>query len=96
MNQQLIQTVLKLFKINKGIRHDLRDELFLNLIESSYTDLEKMGMSLTEATAQDIQLVLEYANWYYDNRSGNVGLPRNLQFKIHNRVVEKVVLDAKS
>ena len=72
-----------------GITHNLRDTLFINLIESSSSELVKMGIDFSKETVEDIQLVVDYSSWMYRKRQEDVGLPRNLQFKIHNRVIQK-------
>ncbi|MEK4495097.1 hypothetical protein [Ureibacillus sp. FSL W8-0352] len=90
MSEQFLQTCLSLFKLDLGITHNLRDVLFLNLLKSSSIELTKMGVDLSKETAEDIQLIVDYSLWQYRKRQDDVGLPRNLQFKIHNRVIQKV------
>lgn len=89
MSEQFLQTCLSLFKLDLGITHNLRDVLFFNLLKSSSSELTKMGVDLSQETAEDIQLVVDYSLWMYRKRQEDVGLPRNLQFKIHNRVIQK-------
>lgn len=90
MSEQFLQTCLSLFKLDLGITHNLRDALFSNLLKSSSIELTKMGVDLSQETVEDIQLVVDYSLWMYRKRQEDVGLPRNLQFKIHNRVIQKV------
>lgn len=90
MNTESIATCLSLFKLDLGITHNLRDSFFSNLINSSILELSKMGVDLSSSTAEDIQLVVDYSSWMYRKRQEDVGLPRRLQFKIHNRVISKV------
>lgn len=89
MSEQTLAICLSLFKLDMGITHDLRDTLFTNLIESSSMELVKMGIDFSNESVEDIQLIVDYSSWMYRKRQEDVGLPRNLQFKIHNRVIQK-------
>ncbi|MGA3598582.1 hypothetical protein [Lysinibacillus agricola] len=90
MSEEKLATCLSLFKLDMGITHNLRDTLFANLIESSTIELEKMGVNLSSGTVEDTQLIVDYSAWMYRKRQEDIGLPRNLQFRIHNRVIQKV------
>ena len=92
MNKTLLTTCLQLFKIDMGITHDLRDVFFSNLLESSYSELKRMGVdfSTTTSTVEDTQLIVDYAVWQYRKRQEDVGLSRNLKFRINNRIIQKV------
>lgn len=90
MSEEKLATCLSLFKLDMGITHNLRDTLFTNLIESSTIELEKMGVNLSSGTVEDTQLIVDYSAWMYRKRQEDIGLPRNLQFRIHNRVIQKV------
>ncbi|BDH62115.1 hypothetical protein MTP04_22450 [Lysinibacillus sp. PLM2] len=90
MSEETLATCLSLFKLDLGITHNLRDTLFTNLIKASELELNKMGVNLSSSTVEDIQLVVDYSVWMYRKRQEDIGLPRNLQFKIHNRVIQKV------
>lgn len=89
MGEQTLATCLSLFKLDMSITHNLRDTLFSNLIQSSAMELVKMGIDLSKESVEDIQLIVEYSTWMYRKRQEDIGLPRNLQFKIHNRVIQK-------
>lgn len=89
MNAESIATCLSLFKLDLGITHNLRDSFFSNLIQSTISELEGMGVDLSSSTVEDIQLTVDYSSWMYRKRDQDVGLPRRLQFKIHNRVIQK-------
>ncbi|MFJ6266462.1 hypothetical protein ACIQGW_15935 [Lysinibacillus xylanilyticus] len=90
MSEEKLATCLSLFKLDMGITHNLRDTLFTNLINSSTIELEKMGVNLSSGTVEDTQLIVDYSAWMYRKRQEDIGLPRNLQFRIHNRVIQKV------
>lgn len=90
MSEEKLAICLSLFKLDMGITHNLRDTLFSNLIESSTIELKKMGVNLSSGTVEDTQLIVDYSAWMYRKRQEDIGLPRNLQFRIHNRVIQKV------
>lgn len=89
MSDATLATCLSLFKFDMGITHYLRDTLFINLIETAEMELSKMGVDLSGSTVEDMQLINDYAVWQYRKRQEDVGLPRNLQFRIHNRIIQK-------
>ncbi|MFJ3386625.1 hypothetical protein [Lysinibacillus sp. NPDC086135] len=90
MSDEKLANCLSLFKLDMGIMHNLRDTLFTNLIESSTIELEKMGVNLSSGTVEDTQLIVDYSAWMYRKRQEDIGIPRNLQFRIRNRVIQKV------
>lgn len=90
MSVETLTICLSLLKLDIGITHNLRDSFFSNLIESTILELTKMGVDLSASTVEDIQLVVDYSSWMYRKRDQDIGLPRRLQFKIHNRVIQKV------
>lgn len=89
MDTITLTTCLTLFKLDMGITHDLRDTLFSNLIETAEKEITKMGADLSSQTVEDIQLITDYALWQYRKRQEDIGLPRNIKFRIHNRVLQK-------
>lgn len=89
MSDEKIATCLSLFKLDMGITHNLRDALFLNLIKSAEIELSKMGVDLSTSSVEDVQLLVDYSSWLYRKRQEDIGLSRNLQFRIHNRVIQK-------
>ena len=90
MDTSALLNSLDLFKLDLGITHDLRDTYFSNLIKTANVELTKMGVDLTNYSAEDIQLIVDYAAWNYRKRQEDVGLPRNLKFRINNRAIQKV------
>lgn len=90
MDTSTLLNSLDLFKLDLGITHDLRDTYFSNLIKSADMELTKMGIDLTNNSVEDMQLIVDYAAWNYRKRQEDVGLPRNLKFRINNRVIQKV------
>lgn len=90
MNVALLANCLQLLKLDLGITHSLRDAYFNNILNTAHKELTKMGVDLSKGDVEDIQLVVDYAVWNYRKRQEDVGLPRNIKFRIHNRVIQKV------
>lgn len=89
MNEQTKATLLTLLKIDLGITHNLRDALFNNLLDSAQQEIERTGIVLDFNSVDDQMLVVDYAAWTYRNRGSDVGLSRNLQIRIKNRLIKK-------
>lgn len=89
MNDELLSNSLQLLKLDLGITHNLRDPYFTNILKTSGMELSKMGVDLSKSTVEDMQLIVDYAVWNYRKRQEDVGLSRNLKFRIHNRVIQK-------
>lgn len=97
MDEQTKATLLTLLKIDLGITHNLRDALFNNLIDSAQQEIERTGIVLEFKSVDDQMLVVDYASWTYRNRGTDVGLSRNLQIRIKNRLIKKAgTVDAES
>ncbi|MEK3955375.1 hypothetical protein [Psychrobacillus sp. FSL K6-1464] len=89
MNEELHTNSLQLLKLDLGITHGLRDTYFTNILKTSNIELSKMGVDLSIATVEDMQLIVDYAVWNYRKRQEDVGLSRNLKYRINNRVIQK-------
>lgn len=90
MEEVLLTNCLQLLKLDLGITHNLRDTYFSNILNTAEMELTKMGVDLTSSTVEDTQLVVDYAVWQYRKRQEDVGLSRNLKFRINNRIIQKV------
>jgi len=89
MSEETLAICLSLFKLDLGITHDLRDEIYINRIKTSELELKAKPIDLSKESSEDIQLIIDYALWQYRKRQDDVGLSRNLQFRINNRVIQK-------
>lgn len=83
-----METVLALLKLDLGITHSLRDELFAALLASAQSDLTRRGVMLNLAAVEDQMLLSDYAAWRYRSRTEDVPLAKNLAYRIRARIVE--------
>lgn len=82
--------LLTALKIDLGITTTAYDERLTAIIEASQTALEITGITL-ESTASDNQLVIMYASWLWRRRDSGEGMPRMLQYAIHQRLFSEKV-----
>jgi len=83
-----IETVLSLLKIDLGISHTVRD-VFLNaLLVACQKEIEAKKITLDLSAVEDQILLSDFTAWRYRNRSADVALANNLQFRIRNRIVK--------
>ena len=78
---------LKLLKLDLGITHDKRDAYFNALLNSAVLELERKGIVLSLAEADDQMLLSDYAAWLYRKRQDDVPLAKNLKLRLMNRKV---------
>lgn len=78
---------LKLLKLDLGITHDKRDAYFNALLNSAVLELERKGIALSLAEADDQMLLSDYAAWLYRKRQDDVPLAKNLKLRLMNRKV---------
>lgn len=85
-----MEQILTLFKIDLGITHTLRDEFFTALLKACKTEIEAKGITLDLTNSVEDQMLLsDYAAWKYRKRQEDIGLSRNLDFRIKNRIVKE-------
>jgi len=84
-----METVLNLLKIDLGISHNLRDAFFNAQIEACKATIEGKGITLDLAKVEDQVLLSDYATWRYRNRTEDIGLANNLQYRIRNRITKE-------
>lgn len=84
-----METVLILFKTDMGINHTLRDDYFTKFLQAAQKEIEGKGFTLNLDDVEDQVLLSDFAAWKYRKRQEDVGMSRNLQFRIRNRVVKE-------
>lgn len=90
---------LALLKANLGaIGSTIYDELFLSLITSAKSMIEREGITLDQDAAEDNNMIVGYATWLFQQREQpDMQMPRWLRYALNNKVLqqqaEAVVLD---
>lgn len=81
------EQILVMLKSNLGMMTTTQDSYLMFLIESSKKNLAEMGITLDLNESDDINLVVMHAAYLFRKRAeDNPGMPRMLQFAIHNRL----------
>ena len=82
-----ISIVLQLVKEVIGIRTNVRDIYLTAIIKGIIKELEdEKGLSLDGSNDYHLLFVVDYVAWSYKNKDG-AGMPRHLQFRLHNLVI---------
>ncbi|PEL13785.1 hypothetical protein [Bacillus sp. AFS017336] len=80
--------VLQLVKARLGISSDVRDGYLLAIIEGILTELsEEQGLVLSEVNSYHLMFVADFSTWRYQNRDSADGMPRHLQYRLHNLII---------
>lgn len=78
-------TILALLKARIGISSNIRDTYLAAIVDSIVVELEdEKGIVLDKENMNQVMFIVDYATWRYQNRDGDKGLPRHLQFRLHN------------
>lgn len=78
-------TILELTKARLGISTTVRDAYLTAIIKGVIEELEnEKGINLDSGNMSHIMFIVNYSEWRYSNRDSSKGLPRNLQWDLHN------------
>ena len=93
------QERLSLLKANVGaIGSTIYDELFLSLLTSAKSMIEREGLTLDMDSTEDNNMIVGYATWLFQQREQpDMQMPRWLRYALNNKVLqqqaEAVVID---
>ena len=80
--------ILKLLKIRLGIASNARDEYLLHLVESTVAMLDdEKGIHADLTNPAISNFVINYTAWMYESKGEMGGMPRHLQFAMHNLMI---------
>ena len=78
--------LLAALKIDLGIRNTTAyDERLTQYIEAAQDFITREGVALQD-TAEDNQLVVNYAAWMWRKRDSHEGMPRMIRWQLNNRI----------
>ena len=81
-------TVLELVKARIGISSKVRDTYLTAIVNGVINELKDVqGLILDMSSPHQLMFVVDYATWRYQNRDQPGGIPRHLQFRLHNLVI---------
>ena len=84
----MLITALALVKDRLGIRSTVRDSYLTAIVNSVMTELsDEKGLVLIETNLYHLMFVVDVSSWRYQNRDSALGMPRHLQFRLHNLMI---------
>lgn len=82
------ETILELLKGKLSINHNKRDSYLLAIINGVLSELEnETGLLLESDNPNHLLFVADYAEWRYQNRGNSAGMPRDLKYRLHNKII---------
>lgn len=85
------QSRLALLKTNvSAIGSTIYDDLFLSLLTSSVSMIEREGITLDMESQEDNDLIVGYATWLFQQRENPaMPMPRWLRYNLNNKVLHQ-------
>lgn len=92
MLAEQVETVLSLVKARLGIRSDVRDTYISTIIKATAKEMEIVkGLILDVANEEHhLMFLVDLVTWRYQNRDSMEGMPRHLQFRLHELYVQVI------
>ena len=88
-------TILTLVKARIGISTTVRDTYLIAIIESVIKELaDEKGISLKTEDMNQVMFIVDYSTWRYESKGESKGMPRHLQFRLHNLFISQAKGDA--
>lgn len=90
IRSQSLDAVKKIVKSRIGISSTVRDAYLEKIIEGVVDELNDInGLNLDINTnTYHVMFVADFSAWRYQNRDTMEGMPRHLQFRLHNLMVK--------
>lgn len=90
------QSRLALLKANlSAIGSTIYDDIFLSLLDSAKSMIEREGITLDLDAADDNNLIIGYATWLFQQRERpEMSMPRWLRYNLNNRVLHEKAVNA--
>jgi len=83
-----VSTILGLTKAKLGINSIVRDTYLTAIIDGVVKELEdEKGLVLDGANPYHLIFIVDYVTWRYQNRDNDKGMPRHLQYRLHNFMI---------
>ena len=92
MNEEQIQTLLSMLKVDLGIMSTTAyDERLTQYLENAFSSIREEGASLDLTAVKDCQLVVMYAAWTWRRRDSGEGMPRMLRYALNNKIFSEKI-----
>ncbi len=88
-------SALALLKVDLGIMNSASyDNRLTAIINASVSAVVREGVSTLSDSAEDIQMIVMYAEWLWRKRDTGEGIPRNLRWMLNNRIFSEKAGDS--
>lgn len=88
-------SALALLKVDLGIMNSASyDSRLTAIINASVSAVVREGVSTLSDSAEDIQMIVMYAEWLWRKRDTGEGIPRNLRWMLNNRIFSEKAGDS--
>ena len=86
--------LLEILKAKLGISGTFRDEYLKHLLKSVTEEIKKQkNIKLKTERYDHMDFLIDYAAFRYDNRDNNILMPKHLQYRLHNLLLENLRSD---
>lgn len=83
-----ITNIVSLVKARLGITSIVRDTYITAIANAVVKELEdEKGIVLESDNANHLLFCVDYATWKYENKGSDKGMPRYLQYDLHNLII---------
>lgn len=88
MDATIAALSLDLVKARLGISSDVRNDYLKTIIRGVVKEMSSLHkITLDSQNDMHLMFVVDLATWRYQNRDVPTGMPRHLQFRLHNLVI---------
>ena len=90
----MTEIMMQLLKIRLGIASNARDVYLIHLLEATIQMLsDEKGIDTETPNELITAFIVDYSAWRYESKGESGGMPRHLQYALHNLMIhnQKVV-----
>ena len=93
--QMEVEIVVQLVKERVGIRSSTARDAYITAIVNGVIDelQNEKGLTLSDTDNNHLMFIVDYSTWRYDNRDSKDAMPRHLQYRLHNLVINNKAVD---
>jgi hypothetical protein len=85
------ETMIALLKLRLGIASSTRDTYLLHLLDSTAKMLDdEKGINVDLANDLIANFIINYSAWVYESKGEMGGMPRHLQYALHNLMIHNL------
>lgn len=83
-----MEQVLKLLKLDLGIKSTAKDDYYIAFLQSNASELEDSGVKLDLSKEKDMILLSDYCAWLIRHKETGEEMPKYLERRINNRKIK--------